>query len=61
MPAVSWLFPDKDVRTDALCLDCAEPMIVVMRNGRILDASPETIVGHTSLPAPRWRENWAYT
>ena len=61
MPAVSWLFPDQDVRMDALCLDCAEPMLVVVRNGRILEASPETIVGHTNLSAPRWRENWAYT
>ena len=46
---------------DALCLDCAEPMRVSMRNGRILEASPATIVGHTNLAAPRWRENWAYT
>lgn len=61
MPAVSWLFPDKDVRMEALCLDCAESMLVSMRNGRILEAEPATIVGHTNLAVPRWRENWAYT
>ena len=32
-----------------------------MLDGAILAVSPETIVGHANLPAPRWNQNWAYT
>jgi hypothetical protein len=30
-----------------------------MRDGEILEASPETIVGHVNVAFSRWRENIA--
>jgi len=58
---VRWLFPGKEVQVDARCLDCAEPMRLLMRDDTFLAVSPDTIVGHANNPAPRWNENWAYT
>jgi len=59
--AVSWLFPGREVRIDACCPDCAEPMMVCMRDGQVLDASPDTMVGHINLPPFAPIEDWAYT
>ncbi|MBI3455036.1 MAG: hypothetical protein HY002_04525 [Candidatus Rokubacteria bacterium] len=59
--AVSWLFPGKPVAIQARCLDCAEPLGVRMRDGRILEARPRTIVGHLNTPFPRWGDNWPHT
>jgi Alkylmercury lyase len=59
--AVSWLFPRREVRIDARCLDCAEPLTVRMRDGELLEASPETIVGHSNVPLPRFAQNWPRT
>jgi hypothetical protein len=47
---VCWLFPSKTIRIDAPCLDCAEPMVVEMRDGALLRADPPTIVGHLNQP-----------
>jgi len=44
---VRWLFPGKMVRVDAPCLDCGEPMVVEMKDEKLLSAEPETIVGYT--------------
>jgi hypothetical protein len=53
MLAVSWLFPGKEVRIDATCLDCLEPMSLRIRDGEILEAVPATLVGHqNAVPAP---------
>ena len=59
--AVSWLFPGKEIRIATRCLDCAAPLGVRMRDGTVIEAVPETIVGQTNLPLQRWAENWAYT
>ncbi|HAE32372.1 MAG: hypothetical protein FI713_04990 [SAR202 cluster bacterium] len=44
--AVCWLFPGKTVRIDTVCLDCNEPIVLEVRDGKILSSSPdEGIVG----------------
>jgi len=45
--AVRWLFPGKRVQIDAPCLDCGEPLRVLMRDELIAVADPETIVGYS--------------
>ena len=59
--AVSWLFPGREVRIDARCPDCAEPLLVRMRDGRVLEASPETIVGHVNIPPFQPIADWPHT
>ena len=41
-----WLFPGKTVRIDAPCLDCGEPMAVVMRDEEVLSIEPGAMVGY---------------
>jgi len=48
-------------RIDARCLDCAEPLTVRMRDGQLMETSPETVVGHSNTPLARAAENWPYT
>ena len=57
-PAVSWLFPGREVRIDAHCLDCGAPLAVRMRDGVVLEALPETIVGHNNQPPGRAVGSW---
>ena len=59
--AVSWLFPGQEVRIDARCPDCAEPLLVRMRDGRVLESAPETIVGHINVPPFQPIQDWPYT
>ncbi len=42
-----WLFPGKEVRIDAPCLDCGDPIVIRMRDEEILEVDPPTTVGHT--------------
>ncbi len=42
-----WLFPGKEVRIEAACLDCGEPIVVRMRDDEILEVDPPDAVGHT--------------
>lgn len=35
---------------DALCLDCGEPMVIVMRDEEMLTVEPDTIVGYSITP-----------
>lgn len=42
-----WLFPGREVRIDAPCLDCGEAIVVRMRDDEILEVDPTTTVGHT--------------
>ncbi|HEU4342639.1 MAG TPA: hypothetical protein VFU31_13815 [Candidatus Binatia bacterium] len=35
---------------DAPCLDCGEPMIIVMRDAEVLTVEPATIVGYSIAP-----------
>jgi len=57
--AATWLFPGREVRIDARCLDCAEPITVRMRDGELLEITPETAVGHANHPTPAWEEEGA--
>lgn len=52
--AVSWLFPHREVRIDALCPDCGDPISLAMREGRLLSISPERVVAHTNVPFSKW-------
>ncbi|MCC6961582.1 MAG: hypothetical protein IT301_17170 [Dehalococcoidia bacterium] len=42
-----WLFPGQEVRIDAACLDCGDPIVVRMRDEEILEVTPPETVGHT--------------
>ena len=44
--SVTWLFPGETVRVQAPCLDCGEPVVIEMRDGRLLTVEPASIVGH---------------
>jgi hypothetical protein len=50
--AVCWVFPGRTVRIDAACLDCNEPLSLVMRDGQILELDPSNAVGHLNQPVP---------
>ncbi len=52
--AVSWLYPGKTVRVDFPCLDCGLPNQVEMRDGVVLKAEPEGIVGYVAVPFVKW-------
>jgi hypothetical protein len=43
--AVRWVFPGKEVRLDALCLDCGEPIVMRFLDEEILEVTPESTVG----------------
>lgn len=45
-----WLFPGTEVRVDARCLDCGDPIVVRMRDEEILEVDPVTTVGHVNIP-----------
>jgi hypothetical protein len=32
-----------------------------MRDGQLLEAAPDSIVGHSNVPLARAAENWPYT
>ena len=44
--SVTWLFPGTAVRIEAPCLDCGEPMVLEMQDGRFLRVDPPGLVGH---------------
>ena len=44
--SVTWLFPGETVRVQAPCLDCGEPIVIEMRDGRLVTVDPPSIVGH---------------
>ncbi|HKZ30392.1 MAG TPA: organomercurial lyase [Acidimicrobiia bacterium] len=46
--AIRWLFPGKQVRIEAPCLCCGEPLVVEMTDETITTIEPETMVGYTS-------------
>ena len=56
-----WLFPGKEIRVDTRCLDCAEPIVVRMRDEEILEANPGTVVGHMNVPVAKWEAtSWGF-
>ncbi|MGZ6222929.1 MAG: hypothetical protein ACXWMH_09070 [Syntrophales bacterium] len=50
MLAVRWLFPRTEIRIETRCLDCGEPILVRMRDDKILEINPQTTVGHVNVP-----------
>jgi len=48
--AVRWLFPGTEIRIDIQCLDCAQPILVRMRDEDILEVNPTTTVGLMNIP-----------
>ena len=42
-----WLFPGKTVRIDAPCLDCGDPVRVVMRDEAVVEVEPASMVGYS--------------
>jgi Alkylmercury lyase len=44
--SVTWLFPGETIRVQAPCLDCGEPVVIEMRDGRLVTVEPASIVGH---------------
>lgn len=52
--AMRWLFPGKEVRIDSRCLDCGESIMVRSKDDKLLEANPDTIVGHITLPIRQW-------
>jgi len=44
--SVTWLFPGATVRVQAPCLDCGEPVVIEMRDGRLVTVDPPSVVGH---------------
>lgn len=50
MLAVRWLFPNTEIRIEARCLDCGEPIVIRMRDEDILEVNPTTTVGHMNIP-----------
>ena len=53
--AVSWLFLGREVRIDALCPDCGEPISLAMSGGELLSISPDSVVAHINVPFSKWR------
>jgi hypothetical protein len=58
---VSWLFPGREVQIDSACLDCNDRVRVRMRDGALLEVTPETAVSHHNLPFSKWREDLQHT
>jgi len=48
--AATWVVPDREIRIDSFCLDCAETVTVVQRNGEVLAVDPPDAVGHMNEP-----------
>ena len=55
---MSWLFPGQEIRIDATCLDCLEPILVRMQDGEVLEVDPETIVGHQNVSSSQEGVGW---
>jgi hypothetical protein len=42
------------VEIDAPCLDCGEPVHLEVKDGNILNVSPQGLIGHVSVPLLKW-------
>lgn len=47
-------FENKDIRLESYCACCLEPIRVVMRNGELVRAEPETVLIHVSTITYEW-------
>ncbi len=59
--ALSWVFPGKAVQIDSPCLDCGEPLRVVVKDGMLRSREPEGIVSYVDVPLGRWAKDWPFT
>ncbi len=59
--ALCWVFPGRSVQIDSPCLDCGEPLSVVVRDGVVERRDPEGIVCYAGRPFREWAKDWAYT
>jgi hypothetical protein len=59
--AACWAFPGRTVEISAPCLDCAQPIEVAVRDGRIERAMPATTRFYVSVAVREWRANIVYT
>jgi len=59
--AACWVFRGKSVQVDAPCLDCGEPIRVVVRDGKIESHEPSAICGYVDIPLSKWAVNWPFT
>jgi hypothetical protein len=55
------VFPGKQVQVDAPCLDCGEPVRVIVRDGVIEGEMPSSIHAYADVPFARWPEDWPFT
>jgi hypothetical protein len=55
--AMTWMFPGKRVKVNAPCLDCGEPIRVVILDGAIEKADPADIHFYVDLPIKKWYAN----
>ncbi len=55
--AISWLFPGQSVQVDAPCLATGEPLRLVMRDGEVEGATPESMCIYVELPFACWSAN----
>ncbi len=51
-----WLFPEKEIKIDTICLDCGEPITVRMKDEDVIEVDPDTTVGYMLSPFVQWRE-----
>ncbi len=58
--ATSFLFPGKAVHIETTCLDCGEPIVIDMRDGRLIDVQPAGSVAYTARGLLESTGSWAY-
>jgi hypothetical protein len=58
--AVCWLFPGKTVTVDFPCLDCGEPLQVVLRDGQVLNEEALGYTAYVTVPVWKWFEDIGY-
>ncbi|MDP2855190.1 MAG: organomercurial lyase [Smithellaceae bacterium] len=58
--AVCRLFPGKTVQIDTPCLDCGQPIHLEMRDGVILKADPEDVIGYVAVPFSNWMQDISF-
>jgi len=58
--ALCWVFPGKAVQIESPCLDCGEPLRVVVRDGVIESREPEGIVCYVDISFSQWSKNWPF-
>ncbi len=57
--AVRWLFPGKEIRIESKCLDCGAPIVIRMKDERLLEIDPPSAVAYMMSPFGKWREGSA--